>query len=407
MESKHKGTIAFGPALGGGTATFYRVLSSALRDSGWRVYHIAMGLDPDTIYCDDHTVMLAGDEPELKKQVKELIQWVEQQQIDIIINSTPNLLPAIPHLPNRVRYISIPHNINRIHYIWCTLFPERLSAVVCINKRQIEDLRRDFGMEPDKLFFIPHGIDGRNSPGKPLKNSNQALHITFVGRLDDMHKGVMWLPHIFQKIDQSAVPFQGHIVGDGRDGSRLQQAMRRRGLLEKVTFHGFVSPENIPPLLEQMDIILVPSRYEGFGLSLLEGMASGCVPVATHIRGVTDMIIEQGVQGFLCPMGATREFARATVILANDRDKLWAMSKAAQATVTEKFNVARMHRAYDELFSRILTEPPIPYRPRPLEEVKYPPELQPSLSHAWKKFLPGFLKKFGRKWYCRLFDRIP
>jgi len=79
-----------------------------------------------------------------------------------------------------------------------------------------------------------------------------------------------------------------------------------------------VPRENVPAVLAEADIYVFPSRYEGFGLSLVEAMACGCVPVASAIHGVTDTIVDDGGTGRLFPIGDWQRAADCIVRLTAD-----------------------------------------------------------------------------------------
>jgi glycosyltransferase involved in cell wall biosynthesis len=349
--------------------------------------------------------MLAPDATGLAAQVKVFLEWVEHHQVNLVIpNTQADLLAAVPHLPSRVRYLSICHSVSRGSYLTATVHRERLSAVVAINRRQMEDLTGRWRLPAHLVRLIPHGIDLArfSSPARPSA-AGDPLRLVFLGRLDDLDKGVMLLPAILQKTEKLGVDFSCDILGSGPDEERLKRAMQAPGLQRCVSFHGQAPPREVPARLASADIFLMPSRFEGVPLSLLEAMAAGCVPVATHLRGITDMIVADGVSGFLCPMGDTRAFAEKIAWLSRHRDRLGQMSAQARERVRESFSQEQMSAAYDVLCSEILSRPPISCAVRPLGEAAFPRELRPT----WRTLIPLPVKNFARRWLYRLGGRIP
>jgi glycosyltransferase involved in cell wall biosynthesis len=405
-----KGVIAYGLApYAGGTTTVYRVLAQGLRERGWRVCSVGVGAGAseafDPQFGDDHSVMLAPDMTGLSAQVKVFLEWVEQNQVNLVIpNTQGNLLAAVPHLPSRVRYLSICHSVSRGSYLTATLHRERLSAVVAINRRQMEDLTGRWRLPAHLVRLIPHGIDLArfSSPARP-PTAGGPLRLVFLGRLEDLDKGVMLLPAILQKAAKLGVDFFCDILGSGPDEERLKRALEASGLKAAVGFAGQVPPQEVPARLASADIFLMPSRFEGFGLSLVEAMAAGCVPVATRLHGITDMIVADGVSGFLCPMGDNRAFAGKIAWLSRHRDRLGQMSAQARKRVRESFSQEQMSAAYDALFTEILARPPVSYAVRPLGEAAFPRELRPT----WRTLIPLPVKNFARRWMYRLGGRIP
>jgi glycosyltransferase involved in cell wall biosynthesis len=405
-----RGVIAYGLApYGGGTTTLYRVLAQGLRERGWQVCSVAVGAGAyetfDPQFGDEHSVILAPDATGLTAQVKVFLEWVDHHQVNLVIpNTQANLLAAVPHLPSRVRCLSICHSVSRGSYLAATVHRERLSAVVAINRRQMEDLTGRWRLPAHLVRLIPHGIDLSrfSSQARPPK-AGEPLRLTFLGRLDDLDKGVMLLPAILQKTEKLGVDFSCDIIGSGPDAERLKRSLEASALKAAVGFAGQVPPQEVPARLTSADIFLMPSRFEGFGLSLVEAMAAGSVPVATRLQGITDMIVADGVSGFLCPMGDTRAFAEKIAWLSRHRDRLGQMSAQARKRVREAFSHEQMSAAYDALFTEILSRPPISYAVRPWGEAAFPRELRPT----WRTLIPLPVKNFARRWLYRLGGRIP
>ncbi len=229
-----KGVVAYGlTPYAGGTTIVYHLLARGLRTLGWKIFSIAVGkraaqgYDPD--FGDESSVILAPEETSLSSQVEAFLEWVEQEKVDVIIpNCEDNILAAIPHLPLRVRYISICHNISRASYLLSRLYLERLSLIVAISERQVQDLGRSWGVPSAKLRLIPHGIEFEKFfHGHRLRSDSTNLRLVYVGRIDDMAKGVMWLPHVLEGISNQNVPFSLDIVGIGPDLAALRRRSRR------------------------------------------------------------------------------------------------------------------------------------------------------------------------------------
>jgi glycosyltransferase involved in cell wall biosynthesis len=409
-QMEKKGVIAFGLVpYAGGTTTFYRLFAQGLRARGWQVYSVAIGAEAqqgfDPLFGDENSVVLAPKETALTLQVKAFLNWLEQKQIDIVIPTTQdNILSAVPHLPPQVHYLSICHSTTRGSYALVSLHRDRLSAVVAINKRQFDDLKHRWRLPPHLLRLIPHGIDLSNfsTLARPQKTTEQ-LRLIFLGRLDDMAKGIMLLPAILKKAGKLGVNFLCDVLGTGPDEEKVKKAINNSGLQSCVGFHGQVPYHEVPGRLSSADIFLMPSRFEGFPLSLVEAMAAGCVPVATDLQGITDIIIEDGMSGFLCPMGDAGAFAEKISLLYSHRDQLERMSEETRRRVQKTFSLDRMAADYDALFTEILSRPPVSYSVRPLEEVAFPRELRPT----WRTMIPLSMKNFARQWLYRLCGRIP
>lgn len=89
------------------------------------------------------------------------------------------------------------------------------------------------------------------------------------------------------------------IVGDGSQRDLMEQQVQNADLPEEsVRFVGRQGQDKLQSFYDQIDILLMPSRSEGFGLTAIEGMARGCVPVVSNTGGLPE-VVEDGVSGLL------------------------------------------------------------------------------------------------------------
>jgi glycogen synthase len=137
---------------------------------------------------------------------------------------------------------------------------------------------------------------------------------------------------------------------------------------------------------------------EGFGQTIVEAMAAGCVPIVSRIRGVTDTIVQDGEDGCLFAIGNVRAAANAVCILAADRGRLARMSQAARANVLGRFDLATQAKAYAEVIEQIMSEPPRLAAPLPFDQWSYPRGLRPGL----RSYVPTGIKNTLRVWRERL-----
>ncbi len=99
--------------------------------------------------------------------------------------------------------------------------------------------------------------------------------------------------------------------------------------------------------------MLMPSEMESFGLAALEAMACEVVPVASRVGGVPE-VIEDGVDGFLCPAGAVDAMAARALQVLTDEALLAKIRKAARATAQARFSTTKIIPMYEELYRGLL-----------------------------------------------------
>lgn len=136
----------------------------------------------------------------------------------------------------------------------------------------------------------------------------------------------------------------------------------------------------------------MPSRFEGFGLTLTEAMAVGCIPVVSRIRGVTDTIVDNGVNGYLFSIGNTAEAAQIISQIAANPDTSTSVSTAARDKAENVFTIDAMARRYFEVIRQLQERRPSIAAPLDIEEWSMPKGLRSGL----RTFIPTPIKNWLR-----------
>jgi glycosyltransferase involved in cell wall biosynthesis len=137
------------------------------------------------------------------------------------------------------------------------------------------------------------------------------------------------------------------VSGDGQMRDALQGIIDGYGLQEHVRLLGF--QPDLADVYHAADVFLSTSDYEGFGLAIVEAMASGLPVVATRVGGVVDPI-QDGVTGRLCPAGDRAALASATMTLLRDSSLGRQMGQAGHARAVQVFDVKAMVKQFEELY---------------------------------------------------------
>jgi len=119
------------------------------------------------------------------------------------------------------------------------------------------------------------------------------------------------------------------IHGDGPQRGELQDRARSLGLEDVVVFAGAFARADLAKIMAGIDLVVLSSNYEGFGVVLVEGMAYGKPVVATAVGGVPEVVAD-GVTGFLVPPACPERMAEAILRLASDNDLYARMAQAAR-----------------------------------------------------------------------------
>lgn len=177
----------------------------------------------------------------------------------------------------------------------------------------------DYGYPRRKLVTVRNGIDAGRFRYDPAARTalraawgipQDALVLGAVTRLARRHKGLDILLDLFGRLREDH-PGRGlwcALIGDGPDRALLEAQAGRLDIADCVVFAGHT--ERPWAAQSVLDVFLMPSRFEGIGLSLMEAMACERVPVAMGVGGVKEVITDPAL-GWLVPGGDTEAFYRA------------------------------------------------------------------------------------------------
>ena len=121
------------------------------------------------------------------------------------------------------------------------------------------------------------------------RNWDEMITFGVVSRLEKI-KGMDLVVPAFKTIHEKHPNTRLLVVGDGSLRASMERQMQENHLADTVIFKGRQSQELLQDFYDQIDILLVPSRSEGFGLTAIEGMARGCVVVAANVGGLPEIL---------------------------------------------------------------------------------------------------------------------
>ncbi len=396
--------VAFGSVpKDGGTYTFYRNMRPALARLGIDLFCVTIGRPQnrlwDDAYADAGCVRLVPRSLSLKAQARAFVNWVEAEQIDIVIAiNSEGILSSLAHLPQRVRVVSRCANAFDFGYKVTMAGRDRLARIVALTPRLRDDLVADYGADAGKIVLIPNGVDAApyEGPAARVRGQSGKLELGFLGRLEHGQKGVMYLPAIVRELNARGVDFRLRIAGKGEDRPRLERELAEELRSGQVELMGALTPDQVPTFLGESDIYLFTSHFEGCPNALLEAMMAGCVPVSGIIDGITDFLVEPGRTGYLCKLGDAEAFADAVAGLNANRAHLAAMSEEVAQEARARFTNEIAAQSYRDVFEEVMQDRPPAWTPALWSQ--FVPD--PNFSTYWTNRIPpglkGWLKKVAR-----------
>lgn len=256
------------------------------------------------------------------------------------------LLRAFSRAPIKVFFTS---TAQRFHSGFSRWLMSKMDTVISTCQAAASYLR-----QPPELL-IPHGID--TSRFQPVSDKAQAmdelgfpgvLGVGIFGRVRHQ-KGVDVLVEALLQILPQHPHVNGFIIGEVKSADEpfvadLKQRIGKAGLADRVHFLGKLPFEQLPKWFAAMDVACALSRNEGFGLTVLEAMASGTAVVASEAGAWPDILADHEV-GKLVPCGDVAATAAALETLLEDDDYRRQCAERGICAVQQHFTVQREAQA--------------------------------------------------------------
>jgi starch synthase len=240
------------------------------------------------------------------------------------------------------------------------LFPEADAILTC-NANEARLLREKY---PGKRIVVqPHGVqlepyqaDQREHALRAFPQIRGRQVLLCIGRIDSI-KNQGWLveqaPRIFRRHPGAMLVLAGACT-DEAYGSQLRRDIKANGLEEKILLTGGLPPNDprLIGLLQEAEVLLVPSQSETFGLVILEAWATGTMVLSSRTSGGTTLI-RHGQNGWLFDLANPQTFHEALDHALVNSDVARRILRRGCDEVSQEYNVValagRMKKLYDEL----------------------------------------------------------
>jgi len=173
-----------------------------------------------------------------------------------------------------------------------------------------------------------------------------------VGRLVPV-KGHTYLIKAIQKVVKVIPEAKFLFVGDGELKSKLSEEIKSYDLQRNIFLLG--ARNDIATILSCINVFLLPSLNEGFGMALIEAMAARKPVIATNVGGVPEVIIN-GTTGILVPSKDPEAFSSAIIKLYNNPEMSLEMGLAGYSRARNLFDIKTTVREFEDLYSKLIKE---------------------------------------------------
>lgn len=166
-----------------------------------------------------------------------------------------------------------------------------------------------------QLYHIPYGINPQLFSAIPTEED----YILYLGRMDIYNKGIDILLEAFDKVMEEFPNLRLVVAGRGREEMAVKEMIQQRQAGDRIIFLGRIEEEQKIDYMRRCLMIVMPSRFEGWGISALEASACGKPVLATNIPGLRDAVQHQHT-GLLAAPENPQDFARNLRILLHDTE---------------------------------------------------------------------------------------
>lgn len=284
---------------------------------------------PDILHIHGYTVSLSF-----------AIEWAHRKGIAVVYqeHSTPD--------PQFDWWNSFEHSIN---------LADRILAV---SEKSAEGLRKVCKVTRPIVVRGPLLSDPFDGTWHKdyTQPSARPFTITTLARLD-VTKGLTHLLDSIALVKQEYPNVKFQVYGEGELREELLTKAERLGLDGRSIFPGaFVSRKDLTCIMTNTDIFLLPSILEGQPLAIVEAMAYGCPIVTTSVGGIPELV-QDGVNGLLCPPADPGSLAERILRLIQDAPLRKKLGQAARAYyVQSPFEAKTASEFFISVYREVLTE---------------------------------------------------
>jgi glycosyltransferase involved in cell wall biosynthesis len=223
------------------------------------------------------------------------------------------------------------------------------TALVAVSDEERALGRAVLGSRAARIEVNPNGVDlSRFCPPGPVASRPDEALVVCVGRLCHQRAPDVAVAALALMRTPTV---RLRLVGDGEDRTAIENQVSALGLTGRVELVGF-RPDPAPDL-RAADVVMVPSRYDGMALVLLEAMACSAAIVATRVAGSSAL----GGTGKLVPVEDPRALAEAVDALLADPDQCRLLGLAARERVVEQYSLQRSLEETIGLWRRLGARP--------------------------------------------------
>lgn len=264
-----------------------------------------------------------------------------------------NLAPYVPLLP---KFWSV---FSRLLWWWMKRVYNRLDLVTAPSMTAVNILKSQNLIPPlfpvscgvDFSRFFPDNTIDRRAVRRQFNLDEDKTTFLFVGRVD-AEKKVDEIILALQRMRRDDIQFV--VTGIGAHLPALKNLADQAGLNGQVHFTGFIPADDLPRLLNSVDVFLMPSEAELLSIASLEAMSTGLPLLVARSKALPELV-QEGVNGYTFIPGDIDDVARCMKLMADQPDRLPEMG-AASLQLVQKHSLENVIKRYEALYQNCMEQ---------------------------------------------------
>ena len=232
------------------------------------------------------------------------------------------------------------------------------TAIASTSYCMGEETKKYLGNKSKEIFITPFGVDTEKFKNLNIEKKEDKITIGIVKTLTEKY-GIEYLIKAIKELEnildiENYKKIRLLIYGKGELKNKLEDLTKELQIDDKVIFKGYINNEDVPKVLNEMDIFVVPSilNSESFGVAAVEAMACEVPVIVSDADGLKEVVVNNET-GFVIPKRSSREIANKIKILIENNDVVKKFKKNARERVLKLYdwnkNVENMIKIYKEL----------------------------------------------------------
>jgi glycosyltransferase involved in cell wall biosynthesis len=285
------------------------------------------------------------------KRLERIHELIMGQRINLILQvGATDLYHLLPYWKERlpevriadILYNEVGHTLNHFMYEGC------IDAVIVESDFMRDFVKRSSSRPFSRIEVAHSGVDLEEFlPNEKVSASR--LKVGYVGRMSD-EKNPLGFIELAERLGGMNSELDFEMFGSGADAVLIKERVARSPLAQRLKYHGFV--DHSRDALRQLDVLILPSKFDGRPVIVMEANACGVPVIAAPVGGIPELVCE-GINGFLV---SPTETERIRALLAKWQEQpqaLHAMKLATRTHALQHFSREKMIERYAEIFAKV------------------------------------------------------